>query len=284
MKTRFRHKGFSLTEVLLAVSVLAVGMTFVAGVFPVAIHYSTISTERTKAAIITDEAFAKIKLIANDPACKIYSTDFNDLDQSSFREVVKNKRIGLAVPEIDPDEFAYPSAYTDLAKQYYWAALCKDLGNESVQVTVFVCRKTGAASVYPDPADPHQLSVPYPSPVRLAVSAVAGMPYQLSIDTAGAGEYPETFVNDGYTIIDDISGLLYRVLQRSPTGDNDKEIIVLDKDWLGGSYIWVIPPAVNGSRNPCIAVYQKVIGIYKISASGGGGGSGGGGSGGGGGK
>ena len=62
--------GFSLTEVLLAVGILAVGMLFIAGTFLVGIHFSTIATEQTIAAVASDEAFAKIKLYGvnlNDP-------------------------------------------------------------------------------------------------------------------------------------------------------------------------------------------------------------------------
>ena len=48
----------------MAVGIMAVGMVFIAGVFPVGIHFTTIATERTIAAVVADEAFAKIKLYA----------------------------------------------------------------------------------------------------------------------------------------------------------------------------------------------------------------------------
>jgi prepilin-type N-terminal cleavage/methylation domain-containing protein len=57
-----KNNGFSLMEMLLSIGVLSVGMIFIAGVFPVAIHFSTVSTERTIAAVVADEAFAKIKI------------------------------------------------------------------------------------------------------------------------------------------------------------------------------------------------------------------------------
>ena len=56
-----RH-GFSLTEVVIAIGLLAVGMLFIAGSFPVSVHFTTVATERTIAATVADEAFAKIKL------------------------------------------------------------------------------------------------------------------------------------------------------------------------------------------------------------------------------
>lgn len=59
---RHNKSGFSLTEVLLAMGTLVVGMIFVAGVFPMAIQLTTIATERSIAAVAADEAFAKVRL------------------------------------------------------------------------------------------------------------------------------------------------------------------------------------------------------------------------------
>jgi hypothetical protein len=95
-----------------------------------------------------------------------------------------------------------------------------------------------------------------PRPVRIGVSvpAVAGADNELLInDTAEAG-----FINDGCTILDDETGTLYRVLERY-RGDR-ADTIAVDPDLTGDpDYIWVIPPPVDGGRNPCIAVYQKVM-------------------------
>ena len=227
MKGKCNNKGFSLTEVLLSIGILAVGMTFVAGVFPVAIHFTTIATERTIAAVVADEAFAKIRLYGigepNDP--------------NAF----------LAAQYIDPNEFAYPSTNTDISKkQYYWSALCRYIGERNVQVTVFVCRKTGSKTVYQG-----GLGRPVPMPV-----GVSGIPGDDELQITG----DKTFINDGYTIVDNQTGDIYRVLER----DADvPDRIVLDRDWesLGEwpRWVWVIPPPVGGGRYPCIAIYQKVI-------------------------
>ncbi|MHC4240718.1 MAG: type IV pilus modification PilV family protein [Planctomycetota bacterium] len=56
------RSGFSLTEVLLAIGILAIGMVSIAALFPAAIHSSTTTSEPTVAAIVADEAFAKVRL------------------------------------------------------------------------------------------------------------------------------------------------------------------------------------------------------------------------------
>ncbi|MHC4573630.1 MAG: hypothetical protein ACYS76_05790 [Planctomycetota bacterium] len=65
------------------------------------------------------------------------------------------------------------------------------------------------------------------------------------------------FVNDNYTIVDDATGQLYRVLERNP----ESSTIVLDRDWTGPSLgrVWVIPPPPTGGRYPVIAIYQRII-------------------------
>lgn len=245
-----RKNGFSLMEVLLAVGTLTIGMVFIAGVFPVAIHLTTIATERTIAAVAADEAFAKISL---------YGVDLGELDDNELRDF--NEAL-LPVVEIDSDEFTYPSDTAVTAKQYCWSALCRlseeRTGvnpNPSVQVIVFVCRKTGPNLLYRDPNDPknRDKTVKRPMPVRIGVSS-GSQDNELDIDEDYKG-----FVNDGSRIVDDATGNIYRVLERYPYPDDSR--ILLDRDWEGGvgGEVWVVPPPVNGGRYPCIAIYQKII-------------------------
>ena len=247
-----RHSGFSLTEVLLSVGILAVGMVFVAGVFPVAIHFTTIATERTIAAIVADEAFAKIRLYAEgDP-----TQNNDDIELAGLQE---NELTGFydvnvfpAAVNIPPCEFAYPSDpnISLLRKQYFWSALLRPVSDRLVQVTVFVSRRTSPGLEYPAPPEGTGV-VNWPMPVRVGVSQVTDN--ELQIDNANQ----RTFINDGYTIVDDETGQIYRVLERYPPPDDDT--ILLDRDWEGSGEVWVVPPPVNGNRYPCIAIYQKVI-------------------------
>ena len=251
MRKSRKNYGFSLTEVLLSVGILAMGMTFIAGVFPVAIHFTTIATERTIAAIAADEAFAKIRIYAigdlNEPI------NFGALGESGLAYDFND--IFPAIDNIDPNinEFAYPS--TGAQGQYYWSALFRrtDDASTNVQVTVFVSRRVSPNVEYPAPPDGMGAdTVDWPMPVRVGVSQGDEL-YELEID--------RTFIKDGYTIVDDATGRIYRVLERYPPPDENT--ILLDRNWDEDSpdpeAVWVVPPPVGSGRYPCIAIYQKVI-------------------------
>jgi type II secretory pathway pseudopilin PulG len=238
MRKRRQYSGFSLTEVLLAVATLAIGMIFIGGTFLTGIYFSTIATERTVAAVVADEAFAKIRLYG------INLTDPNLATNQLMPFEVLNP--------IAQYEFAYPSTKTLAEKHYYWAALCRpvnsDPTNRLVQVTVFVSRKVSGGTMYPAGAA-------RPTPVRVDVSGALGSNV-LTIQNPAT----ETFINGGCTIVNNQTGLLYRVVQRDADAPNT---IVLDRNWQGAlaDSVWVIPPPVGGGRYPCIAVYQKLVGF-----------------------
>lgn len=269
MKNKLRHSGFSLTEVLLAVGTLTIGMVFVAGVFPAAIHFTTIATERTIAAVAVDEAFAKIRIYAiGDPALNTDDIDLGRLDPNKFKPNEQYPNFNDILPAIDnanSNEFVYPST-GDSGKQYYWSALFRRVDpdpNRLVQVIVFVSRKTGAGLKYPAPPDGIG-DVNRPMPVKVDVSSISSNELQIE-----SGK--ETYINGGYTIVDDETGRIYRVLERytddPDTPENEDAQILLDRDWQGDptGVVWVVPPpltpgqAICSGRNPCIAIYQKVI-------------------------
>ena len=238
MKLTPKKNGFSLIEILLAIGTLAIGMTFISGTFLAGIYLSTVSTERTIAAVVADEAFAKIRL---------YGVDLSNANLP-VNSLISFESLNTV---IESDEFAYPSTRTQTDKQYYWSALCRPLSSSSdnrlLQVTVFISRKVGSGTTYPGDSD-------RPVPVRVGVSLVAGSESKLTINNQANRSY----INDGYKIVDNRTGKIYRVLQR----DFDApETIILETSWQGVSadYVWVVPPPVNGGRNPGIAIYQKVI-------------------------
>ncbi|MHC4160160.1 MAG: type IV pilus modification PilV family protein [Planctomycetota bacterium] len=237
MSKKRQYKGFSLTEVLLAVGTLAIGMIFIGGTFLVGIHFTTIATERTIAAVAADEAFAKIRL---------YGVNLADpnlaINQLTSFEVLN---------PIAEDEFSYPSTKSLAAKQYYWSALCRpvhsDPTNRLVQVTVFISRKMGSRTKYQGRA------VNRPVPMRVAVSGTLGSDV-LTIDEPDR----RTWINDSSMVVDDQTGQLYRVIRRDVDAP---DTIVLDRIWQSSlvDSVWVVPPPTGGGRYPCVAIYQKLI-------------------------
>jgi hypothetical protein len=251
-------------------------MIFIAGVFPVGIHFATIATERTIAAVVADEAFAKIKIYAiGDPNKNVPGNDDIDLGQLETDELKPDEStvfddIFPAAANIDPNlkEFTYPSSDTGSQKQYCWSVLCrlteeydKDYNpSPPVQVTVFVSRRTRAGLKYHEEDGGENGARPVPVPVGVSQGSKNN---ELEID-----DYDQrSFINDDYMIVDNQTGDIYRVLERyrdkPNTAENEDKVILLDKDWDDESdppdEVWVIPPPVNGGRYPCIAIYQKVI-------------------------
>jgi len=256
MNKELKNYGFSLTEVLLAMATLSIGMIFVAGVFPVAIHFSTVATERTFGAVVADEAFAKVRLYG-----QAYTQSQRQMQPGApdWVEAMPPDNCGDfsdLVPIIGRNEFAYPSYDSaDISRtRYTWSALCRRVGmgptTRLVQVTVFVNRRTRRTPVYWNPLN-NAYDGDHPVPFRVSLSPVGGN--QLTI----VDEDRRPFINDAYIIMDDATGRLYRVRERLRAPNDDT--IVLDTAWQGGSSVWVVPPPEGGGRYPCIAVYQKVI-------------------------
>lgn len=248
-----KQKGFSLAEVLMATGILALGMVFVAGLFPAAIYFTAISTERTMAVAVADEAFAKIRL---------YGVDVNLPPTGVLPQVGNsNQTVDFSaasiIKSIPIDEFGYPSI-NGVDKGYCWSALCRRVsgarpGETLVQVTVFVCRRTMAGAKYyrPDSAGnfvPGQIS-DWPAPVKVGISNAVGKEFTIMDNTQ------RTFISAGSTIVEDTSGRIYRVLSRN-------DVVHLDRPWVavsGPIQVWVMPPPVGGGRYPCVGVFQKEI-------------------------
>ncbi len=246
-------------ETLLAVGTLAIGMVFVAGTFLAGVYFATISTERTIAAVVVDEAFAKIHLYGLDPNHASLKTD----GYVSYEQLVT----------LPAEERLYPSTGSDIDKQYSWSAICKRMGADSrlVEFTIFICRRMGGATRYwtrtTGTASPELDQVDLPRPVRLNLMQVTGttVPGDVAIRDAVASDTIDErmFINDGTTLVVDATGEIYRVLERYA---NSPEKLRLDRPWTGtdlasaaGAWVWVVPPPTSGGRAPLVAVYQRVL-------------------------
>lgn len=257
-----------MTETLLAVATLAVGLLFVGGTFMTGVYFATVSTERTIGSVAAGEAVAKIRLYGLDPNAiapvPLYALDPNSGDPAFIPYVPFDWLSG-----IPSSEYLYPSTPDTSAAQYSWAAICRRMpgGGRLVQVTVFVSRKTGVHSQYrvrKSGADwPSLDSSDIPRPVRVSVVQSTGPQIQIVDNLTADGVDERAFINDGASIVDDATGQIYRVLERSAT---QPDRIVLDRPWTGGPVtptaragVWVVPPSISGGRNPLIAVYQQVL-------------------------
>jgi Tfp pilus assembly protein PilV len=297
MKTEYvKQNGFSLAEALIATAILALGLVMIAMAFPVGVRLASISTERPVGVIAGNEAMAKMRLYGikpftnpsdpnwpantdGDAATNVYNTctDYWQVYAAA------NTTGAMTVFEIN-DQRCYPSLVPQpVERRYYWSALVRGINanTKEVQATVFVCRILGMSATYYDMD--HTLASPlanndnlWPVPVRVRVQASAisptspkeievVIPSPLDFAPAGA-EY--RFFTEGCFIVENSTGTIYRVTELKDK-DNDatgvRETLVLDKNFpttAGTLYdVWVVPPAVGSSRNPCIDVVQTTMTI-----------------------
>ena len=259
MSSKRQYGGFSLIEVLLAVATLAIGMIFVGGTFLVGLHLSGVSAERTTATIVANEAFSKIAIFRVDPGDGTCDARW----QARF-ETLRNWPPGSPVGTgpIDPNELAYPSTLTPGQKQYFWSALCRrdpnDPANTTLQVTVFVSRKIGSGALYASPVGP----IDRPVAMRVDVAGASGSNILTIIDNPATPTIDETrWINNGYTIVENTTGDIYRVIDQPANPIQ----VVLDRPWdPRGIYpaadsVWVVPPAIGHGKGPCIEVYRGKV-------------------------
>jgi hypothetical protein len=245
-------------ETLLAVGMLAVGLLFIGGTFMTGVYFSSVSTERTIAAVAADEAFAKIRLYGLDP-------DASGLSTSKFTPYEQLKNIPAS-------EYLYPSTGESSMGQFSWSAICRraEANSRLIQVTVFVCRASGAHSKYwvrktGATSGLDQSDLPRPVQVTITSDGTSKTTGVVTIvDAVTTDRVDErAFVNDGAFVVDDATGQICRVLERSRTQPDQ---ITLNLSRPGGitlplpsGTVWVVPPPASGGREPLVAVYQKVF-------------------------
>jgi hypothetical protein len=167
------------------------------------------------------------------------------------------------------DELWYPSIVPVQDRKYCWSILARRTDVNELQLTVFVTRVMDTGTSYYIAATPNNIGI-WPQPIKLNCFFMIANPAkarELKINTTPNFTIQEVdkFIIEGATIVDDRLGIIYRVVERKDTdlpADGIREIL-LDKDWqdnlTANPQIWVVPPAVGSTRNPCIFVQQRTI-------------------------
>lgn len=278
MFRRFKNNGFSLTEVLLAAGILAIGFMLVATTFPVGIKLTMVATERTIAAVATDEALAKMKIYGVDTSVLLD----NSLQPFAGNVLVSSRYTALAsvltpqeIEALLVNESLYSSTEpADLnaePQKYHWSALLKLKSGtvDTAQAVIFVSRKAGAGVRYPNPLDPLNQVIDWPAPIEITREDDPADPTgikEVVIDVAD--EQLAKFIADGAVIafLVDIDPFNVRweierrqVLRREPVDVTDtyrRKLILaesVNETQLGTSF-WVIPTGLGSSRDPCVTV------------------------------
>ena len=83
------RRGFSFVEVLFAVMLLGIGFIMIAGVFPVAIEQTQITSNETAGALVARDAIRQIQAIANEPgAYKLFPVPPDPVFPAGSNDVV----------------------------------------------------------------------------------------------------------------------------------------------------------------------------------------------------
>ncbi|MGH2272075.1 type IV pilus modification PilV family protein [Anaerohalosphaeraceae bacterium U12dextr] len=260
MKQRLRHNGFSLTEVLLATGVLAIGLVMIAMVFPVGVKLTSTATERTAAATAASEAFAKIQLFGKDPDGP--AGPLSSVIKPASVPATESANLNLMYPSLLPgDERWYPSVSGALEKKYHWSAMVRKISDTTLQTTVFVSRLLSQNALYYDPNHSQRLAVgKWPEPVSVQIEKkIASKTLKIKPAMPNNTEY--RFFTEGSVLLVSRTGALYRVVEIKSSDNVVRDLLVLDRDYAESeaNIVWVVPPAAGSTRNPCIGVYQRLL-------------------------
>ncbi|HOK67123.1 MAG TPA: prepilin-type N-terminal cleavage/methylation domain-containing protein [Anaerohalosphaeraceae bacterium] len=295
--SHFRNQnGFSLTEVLLATGILAIGFVLIATIFPAGIKLTAMAAEKTLAPAMAEEARAAVRLYdvdadklpnsgevrsvlfsaeyLSDKSLKyffrrlIYPNPFNpevnplpaegtQPYENLMAEVNRQIASDLMYPSLPKEYFAHNPAQN---QRYCWAVLCRKdtTAAEGYQIRIFLCRWRKELRYYGFDYDKSagvftQKEKERPMPLPVRVNAVYGRS-EVTIES-NQPVYPQEicrqFFPEGAWVVEDRNGHIYQIIKRDGT------TLLLNRNWQSGSgqsILWVVPPAVDSSRNPCMEV------------------------------
>lgn len=110
MRTRQSRPGFTLTEILMAVGILGIGMTMVASIFPVALDQSRRAQEQTMAALCARSTAATLRarrdIVTPTLRASFTSTSYDPL-KAQTAEIAITGAMGNRYKIYNPDAFLY---------------------------------------------------------------------------------------------------------------------------------------------------------------------------------
>ena len=282
IRIRNAHKtGFSLTEVLVAMGIMTVGMMLVLTLFPLGVQLTIKSVQDNMASIVAEEAFAKVRLHIDDASAFMGDSSLKTDETASYYHFDTSGDIkslnGVDIEEWDtyyPSTVLRAAADADQPKEskYSWSALVRPVNKAAgiFQVTVLVFHRSAFQAIFYDGSG---------TAVNKGTSAKL-QPLKVKIDYATAvhqddwlkldGEY--WLIAENSPVIDDKTGRLYSIEERRINGNTVE--FRIDRDWqeLYGiasdsttnsvpDYVWIVPPAANASGTNCIGVFQRIMSL-----------------------
>ncbi len=240
---RKRNSGFSLTEVLMAAGILAMGFMMVLTLFPLGLKLTAKQTEATIGTLAAREAFINASLLMQSgEATGAVAAKYKDFDQI------------FGVDKYDPSLFIYPTAsdVLDEDKKYSTTVLLGNANGDYAEAIVFACRRIGVEARFPIDSD--NPAILGDRPVALSVNVTASD----DLLTFDDGWPISSYICFESEIVSDNDGQIYKVVEVMPT---DGQVRV-DRALTGiVGKIWFVPPAVGAGRSAAVGVSRQNIRI-----------------------
>ena len=228
--------GFTLTEVLVALALMAIGISAIASMFPAAMVLQQRTQDQIIAEKVANTASAIIQATTFDESSTTVKKDLSRLGQNKWSDATRNYPTGTNMP---------PS-------RFRWVAFVRDNPNDAVgpQVYVAVLKRTqngtyGGGQV--------------PDMIKATVSGTTHEvddDDQAAHDTLMLGSTDVTQFEAGDLLLDD-QGRLHTVLRVNPNANDGNGSVTVNTPVTGADEIWYAPPPDDGGPSPL----QRVVAV-----------------------
>jgi len=276
LTTRFvrRRAAFSLMEVMVALGILAIGLSAIASLFPPAI----LMQKRTVDEVIAQQAANNaLALVRGKQATQSEMATALGGDNSAFdMDAVVTPFPADWLDGTDPagwtlNDRTYPAAETDVtSRSLSWAPLAIDMDTNAttydIRLYVFVMQResgqtwTQGAGTYANPGDDDEPSAganAMPLVRRIDSVDVTGDAIRFEFDNTGKKR-----LNPGDAFLDEFGGI-HRVQSADDNGVEVSGLIFHNDQGDNPSAIWIAEPADGEDRSPV----RRVLGPLELNLS-----------------